>query len=129
MTFSMMALLTPMRLGISLSSSPHLWLIADFSPVVGLVCLITPSNVLNVACVFFCVSCSDRITTMSCPARLVNRSLMLAFTSGMPAIFGSCTKRPLSPPGGERPVVAYLRHSMMVVFPQPFAPTIMVRGL
>lgn len=31
--------------------------------------------------------------------------------------------------GGRSPVVAYLKHSMMVVFPDPFWPTIRVRGL
>ena len=36
---------------------------------------------------------------------------------------------PLFDPGGAVPVVAYFRHSIIVVLPQPFAPTIMVRGL
>jgi len=31
--------------------------------------------------------------------------------------------------GGSCPVVAMRRHSMMVVFPAPFAPTMSVRGL
>lgn len=30
--------------------------------------------------------------------------------------------------GGSSPVVMYLRHSIIVVFPDPFAPTIRVRG-
>lgn len=31
--------------------------------------------------------------------------------------------------GGNSLVVAYLRHSMMVVLPEPFVPTISVNGL
>ncbi len=36
---------------------------------------------------------------------------------------------PLPVLGGRRPVVAYLRHSMIVVFPEPLYPTMSVRGV
>lgn len=42
--------------------------------------------------------------------------------------FGSCTKAPPLLFGGISPVVAYLRHSMIVVFPAPLCPTMIVRG-
>ena len=48
----------------------------------------------------------------------------------VPVMEGSLTKDcPDRAEGGKLPVHAYLRHSMMVVFPQPLAPTIIVRGL
>ena len=57
-------------------------------------------------------------------------SLIWPFTSERPAIFGSCTKDwPDEAPGGSEPVMMYLRHSMMVVLPQPFSPTMTVSGL
>ena len=59
----------------------------------------------------------------------MNRSLIWALTSVAPETLGSCTKAlPDELPGGKAPVVPNFKHSMTVVFPQPFAPTIMVRG-
>jgi hypothetical protein len=67
---------------------------------------------------------------MSVPALFLKASLMHAFTSVCPEIFGSWMKAwPLLEFGGRSPVVAYLRHSMVVVFPQPLGPMITVRGL
>ena len=43
------------------------------------------------------------------------------FTVDSLAILGSCTKLdPLFEPGGGSPVVTYFKHSIIVVFPQPF---------
>ena len=54
---------------------------------------------------------------------------MFALTSELPLTFGSFTKYwPLRVPGGSVPVSMYLRHSMIVVLPQPFEPTIIVSG-
>ena len=41
---------------------------------------------------------------------------------------GPFTYLPFWDPGGESPVVMYLRHSMMVVLPQPFWPRMRTRG-
>jgi len=54
---------------------------------------------------------------------------MFALTLLWLQLRGSCTNAcPFLIPGGMDPVTTYLSDSMMVVLPQPFAPTIMVRG-
>lgn len=60
---------------------------------------------------------------------LLNLNLMLALTLVWPMDRGSWTKLwPDLLPGGNEPVTAYLRDSIIVVLPQPLAPTMMVRG-
>ena len=89
----------------------------------------TPSRALNDKLDLFCFTSILRTTTMGEPALLVKRSLMLALQVGRPMPLGSCTKAwPDLFPGGRLPVTEYLRASMIVVFPHPLAPTIMVRG-
>ena len=43
-------------------------------------------------------------------------------------LFSQSIYLPLYDPGGKSPVVTYLRHSIIVVFPQPFWPSINVNG-
>lgn len=74
---------------------------------------------------------THRMTTRRRSFCVRKRSLMEAFTSASSVSLGSCTQLcPAvdAPPGGSLPVQAYLRHSMMVVLPDPFCPTIMVKG-
>ena len=63
MTLSNTARDTPIINGTVLSSSPHLCVKEVLVPS-GFVALITPSNCLKVAVVFFWVSCMERTTTM-----------------------------------------------------------------
>src|SRR6056297_2121350 len=88
--------------------------------VTGLIVLITPSNCLNVGFLLlplYC-SCKERTTTMRFPSRALNRSLIDALTSVSSVNLGSwihlCPDVD-APPGGNLPVHAYLRHSMIVV--------------
>ena len=77
-----------------------------------------------------CLTCMVRTTTIILPPVLRKRSLTRPLTSVMPDSLGSCTNDAPGPtPGGIAPVVEYLRHSMMVVLPHPFAPTIIVSGV
>jgi hypothetical protein len=94
-----------------------------------LVVLITPSRALNSILVFLFVSWTDRVTTDVLPALFMNRNFTLAFTSVASVIVGSFTKLwPFEHVGGRAPVQAYFKDSMMLVFPQPLAPTIIVNG-
>jgi hypothetical protein len=93
---------------------------------------------------FWRVTLKLRTANMRCPFAALNRSLTCAFTSFSFAIFGSCMNAPPLVFGGWSPVVAYLRHSMMVcsrvqwrihefviiftVLPLPFWPTMTVTG-
>ena len=54
------------------------------------------------------------MTIKVCPFAALKRSLTCALTSFSFAILGSCTNAPPRVLGGWSPVVAYLRHSMMV---------------
>lgn len=78
--------------------------------------------------VFFTVT--DRFLTASilCPFAARNLSLTWALTSFSLAILGSCINAPPRVLGGWSPVVAYLRHSMIVVLPLPLWPTMTVTG-
>jgi hypothetical protein len=73
-------------------------------------------------------SARSRTHTIVCAILFLKRSLICPLISLVPASFGSCTKDcPADAPGGSAPVVAYFRHSMIVVLPQPFAPTMTLR--
>ncbi len=77
---------------------------------------------------FFIVTDRFRTASIRAPFAAWKRSLTWAFTSFSFAIFGSCMKAPPRVFGGWSPVVAYLRHSMTVVFPLPLWPTMTVTG-
>jgi hypothetical protein len=117
-----------------------------------------PSNVFIVnPPPFFTVTCRFLVAVIRCRFTFQNLSLTWALTSFSFAIYssaciypeeaeatlGSCTKAPPLVLGGISPVVAYLRHSMIVysqlttplysgveltVFPLPLCPTITVKG-
>jgi hypothetical protein len=75
----------------------------------------TPSSVLDVIPPpFFTETERLRVTIKVCPFAALKRSLTCALTSFSFAILGSCTNAPPRVLGGWSPVVAYLRHSMMV---------------
>lgn len=143
MTFSRIALETPSSNGTSSSISehfveivfryspsaarPHLRYSSELvflqvdqpltlpSPPSASVLANIPSSVfiLN-APVFFVVTWRFLVAVMRCLLTFQNRSLTCAFTSFSFAIFGSCTNAPPLVLGGRSPVVAYLRHSMIV---------------
>lgn len=73
---------------------------------------------------------TDKLRTTSIRWSLAARNLSLtwALTSFSLAILGSWMKAPPRVFGGWSPVVAYLRHSMIVVLPLPLCPTITVTG-
>ena len=62
----------------------------------------------------FCVACMMRDTTVLLPALSLNCSFTLALISVSLASLGSWMKAPPLLIGGISPVVAYLRHSMIV---------------
>lgn len=75
----------------------------------------TPSNVLKIIPPpFFTETERFRVTIKVCPFAALKRSLTCALTSFSFAILGSCINAPPRVLGGWSPVVAYLRHSMMV---------------
>mmetsp|Transcript_34041 Transcript_34041/g.75023 ORF Transcript_34041/g.75023 Transcript_34041/m.75023 type:complete len:468 (-) Transcript_34041:161-1564(-) len=129
MTFSRMAGEIPRFSGMTRSMSEHFIEMLTFSPC-ALVVRSTPSSALNSSLDFFFSTCSERTATQVCPDWFWKRSLICALTLVESVMEGSFTRLwPLfDPPGGSAPVQANLRLSMMVVFPHPFAPTIIVSG-
>ena len=77
---------------------------------------------------FFTVTLRFLTASIRFPLPVLNLSFTCAFTSFSLAIFGSWMNAPPRVFGGWSPVVAYLRHSMMVVLPLPLCPTITVTG-
>jgi hypothetical protein len=74
-----------------------------------------PSSVLEVIPPPFLMETERlRVTSKVCPFAALKRSLTCALTSFSFAILGSCTNAPPRVLGGWSPVVAYLRHSMIV---------------
>ena len=122
-----MALETPRERGMRPFISATRELMVFFSP--SLTILILPSRVLTVRVFFLTVSCRFRVHTMRAPFAEVKDTLTWARTSFSPAMLGSWTKdAPLAAFGGSSPVVTYLRHSMIVVLPEPLVPTMRVSG-
>ena len=102
------------------------------APAPSGVCIImsVASSALYVYLLRAWLTCRSRTHTMVWLILFLNLSLIWPLTSDAWLILGSCTKDcPAALPGGSAPVVANLRHSMMVVLPQPLAPTITVSGL
>lgn len=78
----------------------------------------------------FCVATRVRWTWTLCPVTSWNNNRIWPRTSVSWATFGSCTNAPpVFAPGGMIPVDMYFRHSIIVVFPDPFGPTITVNGV
>ena len=77
---------------------------------------------------FFTVTLRFLTASILFPLPVLNLSFTWAFTSFSLAILGSWTNAPPRVFGGWSPVVAYLRHSIMVVLPLPLCPTITVTG-
>lgn len=77
---------------------------------------------------FFTVTLRFLTASILLPLPVLNLSFTCAFTSFSLAILGSWTNAPPRVLGGWSPVVAYLRHSMIVVLPLPLCPTITVTG-
>ena len=77
---------------------------------------------------FFTVTLRFLTASILFPLPVLNLSFTCAFTSFSLAILGSWTNAPPRVFGGWSPVVAYLRHSMIVVLPLPLCPTITVTG-
>ncbi len=69
----------------------------------------------------------DRVQIISLPLALANANLTCALTSDLNTSLDHAKAPPLNWAGGS-PVVAYLRHSMMVVLPRPFWPQMRVSG-
>ena len=68
--------------------------------------------------------------TAGLPVAVVNLSLICALTSLELKTLGSLMKAwPLRQLGGRSPVVPIFRHSIVVVLPEPFLPTMSVSGL
>ena len=77
---------------------------------------------------FFTVTLKFLTASILFPFPALNLSFTCALTSFSLAILGSWTNAPPRVFGGWSPVVAYLRHSMIVVLPLPLCPTITVTG-
>ena len=119
---------TPISSGTILFRSAHLNERFDLRPASSKVCS-AASNALYSFLSRFCVSEKLRMQITGLPVADVNLSFTCAFTSVVQCVAGSLTNAcPLRQFGGSEPVHAILRHSMIVVLPLPFLPTISVSG-
>uniref|UniRef100_A0A8W7PB69 Uncharacterized protein n=1 Tax=Anopheles coluzzii TaxID=1518534 RepID=A0A8W7PB69_ANOCL len=125
-TLFRMAFETPIASHISLLMSvTRDRVIVTFSFVWAFSIVMVESIVSNLGFLPLCVIFIDRIAVTVLPVKSFTISFTCPKLSTVLNILGSCTKpTPRFVPGGTSPVSPYFRHSMMVVLPQPFWPTI-----